>query len=103
MTKTLKLRKALNDAAATSPVDGKKAYKLSVNDFIVKAVGCALQRVPEANSQWLETEGVLRLYSYVDISVYSLSCVGFLHGLCSPSSTTLVAVRHSQIVTSVGL
>ena len=81
MTKTLKLRKALNDAAATSPVDGKKAYKLSVNDFIVKAVGCALQRVPEANSQWLETEGVLRLYSYVDISVYSLSRVGFLHGL----------------------
>ena len=84
MTKTLKLRKALNDAAATSPVDGKKTYKLSVNDFIVKAVGCALLRVPEANSQWLETEGVLRLYSYVDISVYSLSCVGFLHCVLFP-------------------
>lgn len=67
MTKTLKLRKALNDAAVSK--DGKAAYKLSVNDFIVKAVGCALLRVPEANSQWLEKEGVLRLFSYVDISV----------------------------------
>jgi len=67
MSKTLKLRKALNDAAVGK--DGKAAYKLSVNDFIVKAVGCALLRVPGANSQWLEKEGVLRLYSYVDISV----------------------------------
>jgi pyruvate dehydrogenase E2 component (dihydrolipoamide acetyltransferase) len=70
MTKTLKLRKALNDAAVTK--DGKAAYKLSVNDFIVKAVGCALLRVPEANSQWLEKEGVLRMFSYVDISVFPL-------------------------------
>ena len=68
MTKTLKLRKALNDAAVLGK-DGKPIYRLSVNDFIVKAVGCALQRVPEANSQWLEKEGMLRLYSYVDISV----------------------------------
>lgn len=70
MTKTLKLRKALNDAAVVGK-DGKPAYKLSVNDFIVKAVGCALLRVPEANSQWLENEGVLRMFSYVDISVPS--------------------------------
>jgi pyruvate dehydrogenase E2 component (dihydrolipoamide acetyltransferase) len=69
MTKTLKLRKALNDAAVTK--DGKAAYKLSVNDFIVKAVGCALLRVPEASSQWLEKEGVIRMFSYVDISVFS--------------------------------
>jgi pyruvate dehydrogenase E2 component (dihydrolipoamide acetyltransferase) len=69
MTKTLKLRLALNEAA-TQGKDGKKSYKLSVNDFIVKAVGVALQRVPEANSQWLENEGVLRLFSYVDISVW---------------------------------
>jgi pyruvate dehydrogenase E2 component (dihydrolipoamide acetyltransferase) len=68
MSKTLKLRKALNDAAALGK-DGKPGYRLSVNDFIVKAVGCALLRVPEANSQWLEKEGVLRLFSYVDISV----------------------------------
>ena len=68
MSKTLKLRKALNDAAVLGK-EGKPVYRLSVNDFIVKAVGCALLRVPEANSQWLEKEGVLRMYSYVDISV----------------------------------
>ena len=67
MTKTLKLRQALNDAAPLK--DGKPAYRLSVNDFIVKAVSCALIRVPEANSQWLEKEGVLRQFGYVDISV----------------------------------
>jgi pyruvate dehydrogenase E2 component (dihydrolipoamide acetyltransferase) len=69
MTKTLKLRKALNEAAVPGK-DGKPSYKLSVNDFIVKAVACALLRVPECNSQWLEKEDVLRLYSYVDISVF---------------------------------
>ena len=68
MSKTLKLRKALNDAA-TLRKDGKPSYRLSVNDFIVKAVSCALIRVPEANSSWMEKEGVLRLYSTVDISV----------------------------------
>ena len=68
MTKTLKLRKALNDAAIVDK-EGKPAYRLSVNDLIVKAAGCALLRVPETNSQWLEKEGILRLYSYVDISV----------------------------------
>ena len=73
MTKTLKLRKALNEAAVVK--EGKPVYRLSVNDFIVKAVGCALLRVPEANSQWLEKEGVLRLYSYVDISVRLLGGV----------------------------
>lgn len=68
MTKTLKLRKALNDAAVVGK-DGKPSYKLSVNDLIVKAVSCALLRVPEASSQWLEKEGVLRIFSNVDISV----------------------------------
>lgn len=45
MDKTLKLREALNLAA-----DGR--YKLSVNDFIVKATAQALKEVPEANSAW---------------------------------------------------
>ena len=82
MSKTLKLRKALNDAAVLGK-DGKPAYRLSVNDFIVKAVGCALLRVPEANSQWLEKEGMLRLFSYVDISVLKpLYEFGLIVGCC---------------------
>ena len=77
MTKMLKLRKALNDSAGRDK-DGKPAYRLSVNDFIVKAVGVALVRVPEVNSQWMENEGVLRLYSYVDISVAVATDVGLI-------------------------
>eukprot|EP01117_Protostelium_nocturnum_P018070 TRINITY_DN747_c0_g1_i1.p1 TRINITY_DN747_c0_g1~~TRINITY_DN747_c0_g1_i1.p1 ORF type:complete len:559 (-),score=226.13 TRINITY_DN747_c0_g1_i1:57-1733(-) len=45
--------------------DGK--YKLSVNDFIVKASAQALRRVPEVNSSW--TDAAIRRYHNVDINV----------------------------------
>jgi pyruvate dehydrogenase E2 component (dihydrolipoamide acetyltransferase) len=41
-----------------SPKDGPNAYKLSVNDFIIKAMGLALQRVPDANATFTE-RGIL--------------------------------------------
>jgi len=47
MGKVLKLREVFNKTLA------EKDLKLSVNDFIVKAVACALADVPEANSAWL--------------------------------------------------
>ena len=47
MDKVLKLREVFNKTLAA------KEQKLSVNDFIVKAVACALVDVPEANSAWL--------------------------------------------------
>jgi pyruvate dehydrogenase E2 component (dihydrolipoamide acetyltransferase) len=40
------------NAAAPKSKDGKPAYKLSVNDFIMKAWAIALQRVPTANATW---------------------------------------------------
>lgn len=49
MDKVLKLRQVFNNTLA----DKDKGAKLSVNDFILKAVGCALKDVPEANSAWL--------------------------------------------------
>jgi pyruvate dehydrogenase E2 component (dihydrolipoamide acetyltransferase) len=49
MDKVLKLREVFNKTLA----EKDKAAKLSVNDFIVKAVSCALADVPEANSAWL--------------------------------------------------
>eukprot|EP01098_Paradermamoeba_levis_P005473 TRINITY_DN229_c0_g2_i1.p1 TRINITY_DN229_c0_g2~~TRINITY_DN229_c0_g2_i1.p1 ORF type:complete len:493 (-),score=172.70 TRINITY_DN229_c0_g2_i1:19-1308(-) len=42
-------------------------YKLSVNDFIVKAAALALKRVPEANSTW--QDDFIRRYHTVDINV----------------------------------
>jgi pyruvate dehydrogenase E2 component (dihydrolipoamide acetyltransferase) len=47
MGKVLKLREVFNKTLS------EKDLKLSVNDFIVKAVACALADVPEANSAWL--------------------------------------------------
>ena len=40
------------NAMAPKGEDGKPAYKLSVNDFIVKAWAIALQHVPAANATW---------------------------------------------------
>ncbi|KAJ5322000.1 uncharacterized protein N7506_011130 [Penicillium brevicompactum] len=63
VTKLLKLRQALNASA-----EGK--YKLSVNDFLVKACAVALLKVPQVNSSWREENGqaVIRQHSTADIS-----------------------------------
>jgi len=58
--KLLNLRTQLNEKA-----NGQ--YKLSVNDFVVKASALALRKVPEANSSW--TEEAIRRFHTVDINV----------------------------------
>ncbi|KAK9433722.1 2-oxoacid dehydrogenases acyltransferase-domain-containing protein [Lipomyces doorenjongii] len=73
VSKLLKLREALNSTA-----DGR--YRLSVNDFLVKAMALASLQVPIANSAWLEAEGVIRQYSVVDVSV----AVSTPNGLITP-------------------
>ncbi|XP_050509874.1 dihydrolipoyllysine-residue acetyltransferase component of pyruvate dehydrogenase complex, mitochondrial isoform X6 [Diabrotica virgifera virgifera] len=45
----------------------KQNVKLSVNDFIIKAVAQASLKVPEANSSW--NESTIRQYRNVDVSV----------------------------------
>jgi pyruvate dehydrogenase E2 component (dihydrolipoamide acetyltransferase) len=47
--------------------DGKPAYKLSVNDFLIKALAAALQRVPAANAAWAEDR--ILYFNNADISV----------------------------------
>jgi len=47
------LREQLNKSAGTTK-DGKPLFKLSVNDFVIKAMGLALMRVPTANAVWAE-------------------------------------------------
>jgi pyruvate dehydrogenase E2 component (dihydrolipoamide acetyltransferase) len=44
-------RERLN-ASAPRGVDGKPLWKLSINDFIIKAMALALQKVPAANVTW---------------------------------------------------
>jgi len=71
----LKLRADLN---ARAPKDGAGAFKLSVNDLIIKASAAALRRVPKVNASY--TDEAIVLYDDVDISV----AVSIDEGLITP-------------------
>ena len=71
----LKLRADLN---AKSPKDGAGAFKLSVNDLVIKAAAATLRRVPKMNASF--TEDAIVLYDDVDISV----AVSIPDGLITP-------------------
>ncbi|MBK3397567.1 MULTISPECIES: 2-oxo acid dehydrogenase subunit E2 [Methylobacterium] len=64
----LSLREQVN-AGATKDKDGKPAFKLSVNDFVIKALALALQRVPAANSVWAEDRTLRFRHSDVGVAV----------------------------------
>ena len=75
--KLLAAREEIN-AAAPKDRDGKAAYKLSVNDFVIKALALALQRIPDANVSW--TEGGMLKHKHSDIGV----AVALPGGLITP-------------------
>jgi pyruvate dehydrogenase E2 component (dihydrolipoamide acetyltransferase) len=81
--KLLAAREEIN-AAAAKDKDGKPAYKISVNDFVIKALALALQRVPDANVTW--TEGAMLRHKHSDIGV----AVSIPGGLITP------VVRHAE-------
>lgn len=64
--KLQELRAALNEVASQDE-KGTPAYKVSVNDLIIKATAMALKKVPEANSSW--TDDAILLYNNIDISM----------------------------------
>jgi pyruvate dehydrogenase E2 component (dihydrolipoamide acetyltransferase) len=73
----LAAREEIN-AAAPKSKDGKPAYKLSVNDFVIKALALALQKVPDANATW--TEGAMLRHRHSDVGV----AVAISGGLITP-------------------
>ncbi|MGD0151431.1 MAG: pyruvate dehydrogenase complex dihydrolipoamide acetyltransferase [Xanthobacteraceae bacterium] len=75
--KLLEAREEINTAAPKDK-DGKPAYKLSVNDFVIKALALALQRVPEANVSWTDA-GMLK-HKHSDVGV----AVAMPNGLITP-------------------
>jgi pyruvate dehydrogenase E2 component (dihydrolipoamide acetyltransferase) len=78
----LKLRAELN---ARSPKDGAGAFKLSVNDLVIKAAAATLRRVPKVNASY--TEDATIFYDDVDISV----AVSIAEGLITP------IIRHADV------
>jgi pyruvate dehydrogenase E2 component (dihydrolipoamide acetyltransferase) len=90
----LALREEVN-AAAPKHADGQPAFKLSVNDFVIKAWAAALQHVPAANAVWAE-DRILRL-RHSDIGV----AVALDGGLITPlirqaEGKTLSAISHEM-------
>ncbi len=75
-----KLLAAREEINATAPKDNEKKplYKLSVNDFVIKAMAIALQRIPNANVSWTEA-GMLK-HKHSDIGV----AVAMPGGLITP-------------------
>jgi pyruvate dehydrogenase E2 component (dihydrolipoamide acetyltransferase) len=77
LDKLLAAREEIN-ASAPRDGEGKPAYKLSVNDFVVKALALALQKIPDANVTW--TEGALLKHRHSDVGV----AVAIPAGLITP-------------------
>jgi len=71
----LKLRADLN---ARAPKDGPGAFKLSVNDLVIKAAAATLRRVPKMNASY--TEEAMVVYDDVDICI----AVSMPDGLITP-------------------
>ncbi len=63
----LALRAQLNDSAPRK--DGAPAYKLSVNDMIIKALALSLRDVPDANVSWTESNMVKHKHADVGVAV----------------------------------
>jgi pyruvate dehydrogenase E2 component (dihydrolipoamide acetyltransferase) len=75
--KLVEAREEIN-AAAPKDKDGKPVYKLSVNDFVIKALALALQRIPNANVSW--TDGGMLKHKHSDVGV----AVAMPGGLITP-------------------
>ncbi|MBB5074272.1 pyruvate dehydrogenase E2 component (dihydrolipoamide acetyltransferase) [Bartonella callosciuri] len=82
----LELRMQLNAAApmVKTQEGAKPAYKLSVNDMVIKAVALSLKAVPDANVSWLE-DGIL-YHKHCDVGV----AVSIPDGLITP------IIRHAE-------
>jgi pyruvate dehydrogenase E2 component (dihydrolipoamide acetyltransferase) len=79
----LRVREEINSTAPTDK-DGKPTFKLSVNDFVIKAMAVALQKVPDANATW--TESAMLKHKHSDIGV----AVAIPGGLVTP------VIRHAE-------
>jgi pyruvate dehydrogenase E2 component (dihydrolipoamide acetyltransferase) len=77
------LREEANNAAPEDH-DGSPAFKLSVNDFIIRALALGLQQVPTANAVWAG-DRILR-FAHSDIGV----AVALDGGLITP------VIRHAE-------
>jgi pyruvate dehydrogenase E2 component (dihydrolipoamide acetyltransferase) len=92
VSKLLKLRESLNASA-------NGAYKLSVNDFLIKACAIACKKVPAVNSSWREVNGqtVIRQHNIVDVSVAVATPVGLMTPIVKNADSIGLTSISSQV------
>ncbi|HLX16089.1 MAG TPA: pyruvate dehydrogenase complex dihydrolipoamide acetyltransferase [Bradyrhizobium sp.] len=92
--KLLAAREEIN-AAAPKDKEKKPLYKLSVNDFVIKAMAIALQRIPNCNVSWTESGMVKHKYS--DIGVAVAMPGGLITPIIRRAETKTLATISSQM------
>src|SRR5260370_7519009 len=83
------------NAAAPKDRDAKPAYKLSVNDFVIKALEVGLQRVPNANVRW--TEGGMMKHKHSDVGVAVAMPGGLITPIIRNAETKPVSVISAEM------
>jgi pyruvate dehydrogenase E2 component (dihydrolipoamide acetyltransferase) len=92
--KLVEAREEIN-AAAPRDKDGKPAYKLSVNDFVIKALAIALQRIPNANVSW--TDGGMLKHKHSDVGVAVAMPGGLITPIIRKAETKPISVISSEM------
>jgi pyruvate dehydrogenase E2 component (dihydrolipoamide acetyltransferase) len=81
--------------ALRAQVNEDATRKISVNDFIVKAVAAALGQVPEMNVSW--TDDALRCYQHIDIAVAVSTDQGLITPVIHDADTLLLSTVSAQV------
>ncbi|ABA05077.1 dihydrolipoamide acetyltransferase, long form [Nitrobacter winogradskyi Nb-255] len=92
-----RLLSAREEINASAPKDKEKKplYKLSVNDFVIKAMAVALQRVPNANVSW--TEGGMLKHKHSDVGVAVAMPGGLITPIIRKAETKTLSAISSEM------
>jgi pyruvate dehydrogenase E2 component (dihydrolipoamide acetyltransferase) len=88
--KLLQMRKEMNQNAGDPP-----RYKLSVNDFIIKAAAMALRDVPGVNASWAEDS--IKQYNNIDIAVAVAIDGGLITPILKNADQKPISLISSQV------
>jgi pyruvate dehydrogenase E2 component (dihydrolipoamide acetyltransferase) len=92
--KLVEAREEIN-ASAPKDKDGKPAYKLSVNDFVIKALAIALQRIPDANVSW--TDGGMLKHRHSDVGVAVAMPGGLITPIIRKAETKPISIISAEM------
>jgi len=92
--KLLTAREEINKQAPTDK-DKKPLYKLSVNDFVIKAMAVALQKIPNCNVSW--TDGGMLKHKHSDVGVAVAMPGGLITPIIRKAETKTLSTISSEM------